>query len=114
MEMPKGGQSGGGGKSTPMTQTAASRIQSSTAKQHGGGVPKGSFASRAQRAAARNTQQGKYWTVIVIPVDWNFAALLLYFVPAASFVLNPELFDYKLLPVLRVHVLGIAAGISGK
>lgn len=58
--MPKGGKGGGGGgggsggKSTPMTQQAASRIQSSTAKSHGGSVPKGSFASRAQAAAARN------------------------------------------------------------
>jgi len=58
--MPKGGKGGGGGgggsggKSTPMTQQAVSRIQSSTAKSHGGSVPKGSFASRAQAAAARN------------------------------------------------------------
>jgi len=57
--MPKGGKSGGGGgggKSTPMTQQAASRIQSSTAKSHGGSVPPGSFASRAQGAAARNSK----------------------------------------------------------
>ena len=59
--MPKGGQSGGGGggggsKSTPMTQQAASRIQSSTAKSHGGSVPTGSFASRVQRAAAKNSK----------------------------------------------------------
>ncbi len=42
------------GSSKAMTQKAASRIQSSQAKQNGGKVPKGSFASRAQRAAARN------------------------------------------------------------
>lgn len=39
---------------TPMTLDAAARIQSSTAKKHGGGVPKGSFAARSQRAAAKN------------------------------------------------------------
>ncbi|MDF1629127.1 MAG: hypothetical protein P1U78_04945 [Alcanivoracaceae bacterium] len=30
----------------PMSQQAASRIQSETAQQHGGKVPKGSFAAR--------------------------------------------------------------------
>ena len=35
----------------PMTQTAAARIQSATAKA--GGVSKASFAARAQRAAAK-------------------------------------------------------------
>jgi len=39
---------------TLMTPKAASRIQSATAKQNGGQVSKGSFASRAQRAAAKN------------------------------------------------------------
>ena len=38
---------------SPMTQAAASRIQSTTARSNGGGVPKGSFAARAQRAAAK-------------------------------------------------------------
>lgn len=38
-----------------MTQIAASRIQSSTAKANGGIVPKDSFSSRASRAAAKNT-----------------------------------------------------------
>jgi len=38
----------------PMTSSAASRIQSSTAKSSGGGVSKGSFAARAQSAAAKN------------------------------------------------------------
>ncbi|EAL62856.1 hypothetical protein DDB_G0289245 [Dictyostelium discoideum AX4] len=40
-------------KSTPMTKDAASRIQSSAAKS-GGDVSSGSFASRAQSAAAIN------------------------------------------------------------
>jgi hypothetical protein len=51
-----------GGKSgTPMTQSAASRIQSATAKASGGQVQSGSFAARAQSAAALNTpvQGGK-------------------------------------------------------
>lgn len=38
--------------STPMTQAAASRIQSATAKASGG-VPKGGFAARGQRAATK-------------------------------------------------------------
>lgn len=42
------------GKSTPMTTTAAARIQSTTAKAGNGGVSKGSFAARAQSAAAKN------------------------------------------------------------
>lgn len=37
---------------TPMTSEAASRIQSTTARQHGGQTPAGSFSARAQRAAA--------------------------------------------------------------
>lgn len=37
-----------------MTQAAASRIQSSTARAHGGQVASGSFAARAQAAAARH------------------------------------------------------------
>ncbi|MBN8239885.1 hypothetical protein JF541_12045 [Marinobacter hydrocarbonoclasticus] len=39
---------------TPMSPAAAARIQSATAKQHGGNTPKGSFAAKAQSAAARN------------------------------------------------------------
>ncbi|GAQ85819.1 hypothetical protein KFL_002560050 [Klebsormidium nitens] len=39
---------------TPMTQEAASRIQSAEAKAGDGGVKAGSFAARAQSAAARN------------------------------------------------------------
>ena len=45
-------------KKTPITPKSASRIQSATAKQNGGTVPKGSFASRAQAAAAHNTGTG--------------------------------------------------------
>ena len=43
----------------PMTSGAASMIQSSTARSSGGGVPKGSFASRAQSAAARNSRNSR-------------------------------------------------------
>jgi len=44
-----------------MTPAAASRIQSSGAKSGGGGIAKGSFASRAQSAAASKPapQSGK-------------------------------------------------------
>lgn len=38
-----------------MSQAAASRIQSVAAKANGGSVPKGSFAARAQSAAAGNS-----------------------------------------------------------
>ena len=38
----------------PMTKEDAARIQRAEATQHGGEVEKGSFASRAQRAAANN------------------------------------------------------------
>lgn len=37
-----------------MTKTAASRIQSATAKNTGGSVGKGSFAARAQKAANKS------------------------------------------------------------
>ncbi|MCK4258648.1 MAG: hypothetical protein KAX49_06705 [Halanaerobiales bacterium] len=46
-------------KSKPMTQKAASRIQSATARNNGGIVPKGSFASRTQSAATKNANQTK-------------------------------------------------------
>ncbi|CAG8469897.1 8261_t:CDS:2 [Paraglomus brasilianum] len=46
------------GKSHMTTQDAA-RIQSSEARAHGGGVSSGSFAARAQSAAARNASTGK-------------------------------------------------------
>ncbi|QDF76223.1 MULTISPECIES: hypothetical protein [Shewanella] len=44
---------------TPMTPAAAARIQSSTAKQGSGNVAKGSFAAKAQSAAAKNSGNGK-------------------------------------------------------
>ncbi len=44
---------------TPMTPTAASRIQSATAKGGNGKVGKGSFAARAQSAAAKNESASK-------------------------------------------------------
>jgi hypothetical protein len=42
----------------PMTPAAAARVQSATAKVGGGQVAKGSFAARAQSAAARNSGKG--------------------------------------------------------
>ena len=41
-------------KGKGMTGKSASRIQSAGSKRAGGKVSKGSFASRAQRAAAKN------------------------------------------------------------
>ncbi|WP_105253548.1 hypothetical protein [Pseudoalteromonas sp. T1lg75] len=41
--------------STKMTPEAAARIQSATAKQNSGVVPKGSFAAKAQSIAAKNS-----------------------------------------------------------
>lgn len=46
-------------KSTPMTSKAAARIQSSNAKSNGGQVAAGSFAARAQSAAATNQSGAK-------------------------------------------------------
>ena len=40
-----------------MTEEDASRIQSAEAKQHGGEVPEGSFASRAQSTADKRANQ---------------------------------------------------------
>lgn len=40
-----------------MTSAAAARIQSATAKSSGGTVSKGSFASRATSAAAKNSKK---------------------------------------------------------
>jgi hypothetical protein len=48
------GKGGSGGGKAQMTAVASSRVQSTTAKTNGGNVPKGSFASRAQSAAATN------------------------------------------------------------
>ncbi|MBS0554715.1 MAG: hypothetical protein JSS47_19670 [Proteobacteria bacterium] len=39
-----------------MTPTAAARIQSATTRGNGGKTPTGSFAARAQAAAAHNTR----------------------------------------------------------
>ena len=44
---------------TPMTKTAAARIQSSAAKNNGGGAPKGHFSGRAQKASTNNSKGGK-------------------------------------------------------
>lgn len=44
---------------TKMTPEAAARIQSATAKNNGGIVPKGSFSSRATSAAAKNSGKNK-------------------------------------------------------
>lgn len=41
-----------------MTPDAAARIQSATAKASGGQVAKGSFAAKAQSAAAHNSGKG--------------------------------------------------------
>ena len=42
------------GARTPMTLPAAARIQGATARTTGGAIAKGSFAARAQSAAAHN------------------------------------------------------------
>lgn len=39
----------------PITPTAAARIQSSSARANAGQVARGTFATRAQSAAARNS-----------------------------------------------------------
>jgi len=39
-----------------MTAKDATRIQSSTANNNGGKVPKGSFSSRAQSASSKNNK----------------------------------------------------------
>lgn len=41
---------------SPMTPNAAARIQGATAKANQGKTPAGSFAARAQRAAAKNSK----------------------------------------------------------
>lgn len=45
-------------KSNPMTKAAAARIQSKEARINDGKVSKGSFTSRAQRAADLNASKG--------------------------------------------------------
>lgn len=42
---------------TPMTSSAAARIQSATAKGSNGTVSKSSFAARAQSAAAKGSKR---------------------------------------------------------
>lgn len=42
------------GSKTPMTPTAAARIEAANAKANGGKVSKGSFPARAKAAAAKN------------------------------------------------------------
>lgn len=53
----EGSQKTDGGSKHLMDKEAASRIQSAEAKQHGGGVEKGSFASRAQSTADKRENQ---------------------------------------------------------
>jgi len=55
--MNKGGKikKGHGKNKTLMTPEAAARIQRASAKSSGGKVSKGSFTTRAQRAAAKNS-----------------------------------------------------------
>lgn len=43
---------------TPMTNEAASRIQSSEAKSGNGGISSGSFAARAQSSGQTNANNG--------------------------------------------------------
>lgn len=43
---------------TPMTAQAAARVQGAEARGNGGQVSKGSFAARAQSAAAHNAGKG--------------------------------------------------------
>ncbi len=45
------------GSKNSMTTTASSRIQSTTSKAGNGGVAKGSFTARAQRAASKNSSK---------------------------------------------------------
>lgn len=45
-------------KQTPMTKSAAARIQSANAKNNGGQTSKGSFPARAQAAASKNSTKG--------------------------------------------------------
>jgi len=47
-------KSSNSGSRSPMTQSAAARIQSAGAHANGGKVSAGSFAARAQAAAAHN------------------------------------------------------------
>ena len=53
----EGGHKTDGGPKNEMDKEAASRIQSSDAKKHGGEVEKGSFPSRAQSTADKRENQ---------------------------------------------------------
>lgn len=53
----QGSQQSGGNAKHQMTQKDAARIQSAEAKQHGGGVEKGSFSSRAQSTADKRANK---------------------------------------------------------
>jgi len=53
----EGGHKPDGGSKHLMDKEAASRIQSSEANQHGGGVEEGSFAARAQSTADKRENQ---------------------------------------------------------
>lgn len=46
-------------KGSKMSSSAASRIQSATAKSNGGNVASGTFTARAQSAGAKNTTATK-------------------------------------------------------
>ena len=46
----------GNSKGTKMSTAAAIRIQSATARNNAGIVPKGSFAAKAQSAAIKNSK----------------------------------------------------------
>ena len=56
-DKPDKGQTGQAPPKNPMTKDAAARIQRNEAKEHGGGVPKGSFAARAQAAADKHENE---------------------------------------------------------
>ena len=53
----EGGHKTDGGSKHLMDKEAASRIQAAEAKQHGGGVEKGGFPSRAQSTADKRGNQ---------------------------------------------------------
>ena len=53
----EGGHKADGGSKHLIDKEAAARIQSAEAKQHGGGVEKGSFAPRAQSTADKRENQ---------------------------------------------------------
>ena len=56
-DKPDKGQTGQAAPKNPMTKDAAARIQRAEAKEHGGGVPKGGFAARAQSTADKRANE---------------------------------------------------------